>query len=95
MAITTSSVAGSPYLWRGVANLRLVAYAGAAIEGAVEVGLLRLAVFVLLGRRAERSPRRVDRLAVRLGFVWEWESLMGYGAERTAWGLAALGWRTT
>ncbi len=40
------------------------------------------------------SPRRVDRLAVRLGFVWEWESLMRYSAERTAWGLAALGRRT-
>ena len=64
----------------------------------MEVGLgVLLAAFVLLGRGAERSPRRVDRLAVRLGFVeefWE-ESLVRCGAERMAWGLAALGWRTT
>jgi hypothetical protein len=117
VAMTTSSVAGSLYLWRGVANLRLVAYAGAAmslgaflgarlglflagVEGgrrAVEVGLgvlLLLVFFVLLGRRVEWPPRRVDRLAVRLGFVGEfWEESLGsmvrYGAGRTAWGLAA------
>ena len=49
----------------------------AEVEGggrAVEVGLgvlLLLVVFVLLGGRVEWSPRRVDRLAVRLGFVGE------------------------
>ena len=43
----------------------------AGVEGSVEVGLLLLAVFVLLGRRVEWSPRRVDGLAVRLGFVGE------------------------
>jgi len=47
----------------------------AEVEGgrrAVEMGLgvlLLLVVFVLLGRRVEWSPRRVDGLAVRLGFV--------------------------
>ncbi|MEM4650426.1 MAG: hypothetical protein QW086_01220, partial [Pyrobaculum sp.] len=57
--------------------------------------LLLLVVFVLaLGRRVEWPPRRVDRLAVRLGFVGEfWEESLGsvvrYGAGRTAWGLAA------
>jgi len=65
----------------------------------VEVGLgalLLLVVFVLaLGRRVEWPPRRVDRLAVRLGFVGEfWEESLGsvvrYGAGRTAWGLAAV-----
>ena len=35
-----------------------------------------LVVFVLLGRRVEWSLRRVDGLAVRLGFVGEfWEGL--------------------
>jgi len=41
---------------------------------AVEMGLgvlLLLVVFVLLGRRVEWPPRRVDGLAVRLGFVGE------------------------
>ena len=52
-------------------------------------------VFVLLGRRVEWPPRRVDGLAVRLGFVGEfWEGWLGsvvrYGAGRTAWGLAAV-----
>ena len=72
----------------------------AGVEGgrrAVEVGLgvlLLLVVFVLLGRRVEWPPRRVDRLAVRLGFVGEfWEESLGSvvrcGAGRTAWGLAA------
>ena len=65
----------------------------------MEVGLgalLLLVVFVLaLGRRVEWPPRRVDRLAVRLGFVGEfWEESLGsvvrYGAGRTAWGLAAV-----
>jgi len=45
----------------------------------------------LLGRRVEWPPRRVDRLAVWLGFVgefWE-ESLVRCGAGRTAWGLTA------
>jgi uncharacterized membrane protein YfcA len=69
--------------------------AAAAGAWAVEVGLLLLVVFVLaLGRRGEWSPRRVDGLAVRLGFVGEfWEESLGsvvrYGAGRTAWGLAA------
>ncbi len=55
----------------------------------MEVGLGgSLVVFVLLGRRVEWPPRRVDGLAVRLGFVGEWESLgsvvrWGGGA---AWG---------
>jgi hypothetical protein len=52
-----------------------------------------LAAFVLLGRRVGWPPRRVDGLAVRLGFVGEWESLgsvVRYGAGRTAWGLAAV-----
>ena len=49
----------------------------AGVKGVLEVGVLLLAVFVLLGRRAERSPRRVDRLAVRLGFVWEFWSRWG------------------
>jgi hypothetical protein len=50
--------------------------AAAAGAWAVEVGLLLLVVFVLLGRRVEWSPRRVDWLAVRLGFVGEfWEGL--------------------
>jgi len=43
-------------------------------RGAVEVGLgvlLLLVVFVLLGGKAEWPPRRVDGLAVRLGFVGE------------------------
>ncbi len=64
----------------------------AGVEGgrrAVEIGLGLLVVFVLaLGRRVEWPPRRVDRLAVRLGFVgefWE-ESLVRCGAGRTAWG---------
>jgi hypothetical protein len=35
------------------------------------VGLLLFVVFALLGGRAEWPPRRVDRLAVRLGFVGE------------------------
>ena len=53
-----------------------------------------MVVFVLLGRRVEWPPRRVDGLAVRLGFVGEfWEGWLGsvvrYGAGRTAWGLAA------
>ena len=71
----------------------------AGVEGgrrAVEVGLglLLFVVFVLLGGRVEWPPRRVDRLAVRLGFVGEfWEESLGsvvrYGAGRTAWGLAA------
>jgi uncharacterized membrane protein YfcA len=65
----------------------------AGVEGAVEVGLgVLLVVFVLLGRRVEWSLRRVDGLAVRLGFVgefWE-ESLVRCGAGRTAWGLAAV-----
>jgi hypothetical protein len=44
----------------------------AGVEGAVEVGLGgSLVVFVLLGRRVEWPPRRVDGLAVRLGFVGE------------------------
>jgi len=56
-------------------------------RGAVEVGLGgSLVVFVLLGRRVEWSPRRVDGLAVRLGFVGEWESLVRCGAGRTVWG---------
>jgi hypothetical protein len=38
-----------------------------------------------LGRRAERSPRRVDGLTVRLGFVGEWESLVRCGGR--------VGWR--
>jgi len=112
--MTTSSVAGSLYLWRGVANLMLMrgrlcrwgrfwgARLGlflAGVEGgrrAVEVGLgVLLVVFVLLGRRVEWPPRRVDRLAVWLGFVGEfWEESLGsvvrYGAGRTAWGLAAV-----
>jgi hypothetical protein len=53
-------------------------YAGAAVAGgrggcrAVEVGLLLLVVSVLaLGMRVEWPLRRVDRLAVRLGFVGE------------------------
>ena len=51
----------------------------AGVEGgrwAEEVGLgvlLLLVVFVLLGGKAEWPPRRVDGLAVRLGFVGEWE----------------------
>ncbi len=52
-----------------------------------------MAVFVLLGRRVEWSPRRVDRLAVWLGFVGEWESLgsvVRCGVGRTACGLAAV-----
>ena len=60
-----------------------------ALRGAVEVGLLLLVVFVLLGGKAEWSPRRVDGLAVRLGFVGVQESLgsvVRYGAGRTAWG---------
>ena len=71
----------------------------AGVEGgrrAVEVGLgvlLLLVVFALLGRRAEWPPRRIDRLAVRLGFVGVWGESLGsvvrYGAGRTAWGLAA------
>jgi hypothetical protein len=69
----------------------LVAAAGA---WTVEVGLLLLVVSVLaLGRRVEWSPRRVDRLAVRLGFVGECESLgsvVRCGVGRTAWGLAAV-----
>jgi hypothetical protein len=44
----------------------------------------------LLGRRVEWPPRRVDRLAVWLGFVGEWESLVRCGVGRTAWGLAAV-----
>jgi hypothetical protein len=68
VAVTTSSAAG--VAWATVAAVLLCAFL-TGVEGAVEVGLLLLAVFVLLGRRAERSPRRVDRLAVRLGFVWE------------------------
>ena len=36
-----------------------------------EGGASPLVVFVLLGRRVEWSPGRVDRLAVRLGFVGE------------------------
>jgi hypothetical protein len=50
-------------------------------------------VFVSLGRGMEWSPRRVDGLAVRLGFVGEWESLgsvVRCGAGRTAWRLAAV-----
>ncbi len=50
-----------------------------------------LVVFILLGRRVEWPPRRVDGLAVRLGFVGEWESLgsvVRCGAGRTACGLA-------
>ena len=47
-----------------------------------------------MGGRAEWPPRRVDRLAVRLGFVGEfWEEWLGsvvrYGAGLTAWGPAA------
>jgi hypothetical protein len=64
----------------------------AGVEGgrrAVEMGLGgSLVVFVLLGRRVEWPQRRVDRLAVRLGFVgefWE-ESLVRCGAGRTACG---------
>jgi len=54
-----------------------------------------LAAFVLLGGKAGWPPRRVDRLAVRLGYVGEfWEGWLGsvvrYGAGRTAWGLAAV-----
>jgi len=46
----------------------------------------------LLGRRVEWPPRRVDGLAVRLGFVGEFwvESLVRYGVGRTACGLAAV-----
>ena len=66
----------------------------AGVEGAVEVGLgVLLVVFVLLGRRVEWSLRRVDGLAVRLGFVGEWKSLgsvVRCGAGRTAWELAAV-----
>ena len=70
----------------------------AGVEGgrrAVEVGLwvlLLLVVFVLLGGKAGWPPRRVDRLAVWLGFVGEYweESLVRYGAGQTAWGLAAV-----
>jgi hypothetical protein len=41
-------------------------------QGAVEVGLGgSLVVFVLLGRRVEWPPRRVDGLAVWLGSVGE------------------------
>ena len=47
----------------------------AGVEGggrAVEVGLgVLLVFFVLLGWRVEWPPRRVDRLAVWLGFVGE------------------------
>jgi hypothetical protein len=63
-------------------------------RGAVEVGLGgSLVVFVLLGRRVVWPPRRVDGLAVWLGFVGEWESsgsVVRCGAGRTAWGLAAV-----
>jgi hypothetical protein len=51
-----------------------------------------LAAFVLLSRRVEWPPRRVDGLAVRLGFVGEWEllgSVVRCGVGRTAWGLTA------
>ncbi len=64
------------------------------LRGAVEVGLgVLLVVFVLLGRRVEWSPRRVDGLAVWLGFVGEWVSLgsvVRCGVGRTACGLAAV-----
>jgi hypothetical protein len=63
----------------------------------VEVGLgvlLLLAVFVLLGRRVEWPPRRVDGLALRLGFVGvgvvgevrRWAD--GVGAGGCVWGWA-------
>jgi len=60
----------------------------------VGLGVLLAAFVLALGRRVEWPPRRVDRLAVRLGFVGEfWEESLGsvvrYGAGRTAWGLAA------
>ena len=45
VAMTTSSVAGSLYLWRGVANLRLVAYAGAAVSLGAFLGA-RLGLFL-------------------------------------------------
>jgi hypothetical protein len=45
VAMTTSSVAGSLYLWRGVANLRLVAYAGAAMSLGAFLGA-RLGLFL-------------------------------------------------
>jgi len=68
---------------------------GLASAWAAEVWLLLFVVFALLGGRAEWPPRRVDGLAVRLGFVGEfWEEWLGSvvrcGAGRTAWGLAAV-----
>jgi len=92
LLVAASSVAGSLYLWRGVANLRLmrgrlcrwVRFWGPASacfwRGLRGAGgrrrwgwgvLLLLVVFVLLGGKAEWPPRRVDGLAVRLGFVGE------------------------
>jgi uncharacterized membrane protein YfcA len=55
-------------------------------------GFWFVAVTVLVVRRVEWPPRRVDRLALRLGFVGEfWEESLGsvvrYGAGRTGWGL--------
>ena len=54
------------------------------------LGVLLAAFVLALGRRVEWPPRRADGLAVRLGFVGEWESLVRCGAGRTAWGLAAV-----
>jgi len=75
-------------------------------RGAVEVGLGgSLVVFVLLGRRVEWSPRRVDGLAVQLGFVGvgvvgevrRWADgvgaggcVWGWACERRLWGGWAL-----
>jgi hypothetical protein len=54
--------------WGFSAAVSLCAFL-AGVEGSVEVGLLLLTVFVLLGRRAEWPQRHVDGLALRLGFV--------------------------
>jgi len=76
--------------WGFSAAVSLCAFL-AGVKGAVEVGLgVLLVVFVLLSRGMEWSQRRADGLAVRLGFVGEWESLVRCGAGRTAWGLAAV-----
>ncbi len=92
LLVATSSVAGS-FQAGGCLGCGGGCVAGRVSGGhwgAVEVGLGgSLVVFVLLGRRVEWSPRRVDGLAVRLGFVGEWESLVRCGVGRTAWGLAA------
>ena len=76
--------------WGFSAAVSLCAFL-AGVEGAVEVGLgVLLVVFVLLSRGMEWSQRRADGLAVRLGFVGEWEPLVRCGVGRTAWGLAAV-----